>query len=129
MKTVTAAILWRDDRVLLTRRAAGEKLAGKWEFPGGKLESGETPEECLRRELREELGIETRIRGFLGESIYEYGHVAIRLIAYETEYLAGDFKLTVHDDMKWVAVDDLLKQDLAPADVPLVKHIQEAPNV
>jgi mutator protein MutT len=60
-KVVTAAIIRRNGSVLLARRSSGEKLAGFWEFPGGKVEDGETPEECLARELDEELGIQARI--------------------------------------------------------------------
>ena len=103
-------------------------MAGKWEFPGGKLEPNETPEECLQRELMEELSIQTRIGSFIGESIYEYDHGAIKLIGYEVEHLSGEFVLTVHDDMKWVGVGELLEYDLAPADVPLITILKERFN-
>ncbi|HAK44799.1 MAG TPA: 8-oxo-dGTP diphosphatase MutT [Spirochaeta sp.] len=97
MKVVAAAIIIRNGRVLICRRAPGEKLAGFWEFPGGKVEPGESLQECLERELREELDVEVRA----GEII----------------------RLTVHDDYAWVASDVLPDLRLAPADVLLYEHI------
>ena len=72
MKDVTAAVIVQDEKVLITRRAVNEKHAGWWEFPGGKVEDGESPKACLKRELMEELGVEARIGGLLAESIYSY---------------------------------------------------------
>jgi 8-oxo-dGTP pyrophosphatase MutT (NUDIX family) len=71
MQNVTAAVIYNNGKVLLTRRAPGEKHAGWWEFPGGKIEEGETPEQCLARELTEELGIETVIGRLAAESVFE----------------------------------------------------------
>jgi len=70
MVTVTAALIARDGRLLVARRAAGRSQGGLWEFPGGKLEPGEAPEDCLRRELREELGIESTVGAFFDESVH-----------------------------------------------------------
>ncbi|EAX47152.1 NUDIX hydrolase [Thermosinus carboxydivorans Nor1] len=67
MKEVTAAIIINDGKVLIAQRAENQKLAGKWEFPGGKIESGETPEECLIREINEELGINIEVNDFFGK--------------------------------------------------------------
>jgi 8-oxo-dGTP diphosphatase len=97
MKDVTAAIILKDDKVLITRRAPGQNLAGHWEFPGGKIESGETPEECLARELLEELAVQVTVGDKFGESIYDYETGSIRLIAYYTDILAGEINLSVHD--------------------------------
>jgi len=99
MKDVTAAIIFNEGKVLIARRAPGEKHAGGWEFPGGKIELGETPEECLKRELLEEFGIETSINDFIAESIYEYNMGSIKLLAYLVDIINGDIRLTVHDDM------------------------------
>ena len=65
MTTVTCAIIEKDSKTLIARRAADQKLAGKWEFPGGKIEQGETPEECLKRELEEEFGIQVEVGEFI----------------------------------------------------------------
>jgi len=121
---VTAAIIVKDDRVFAARRKAGLHLAGFWEFPGGKLEEGETAEGCLSRELREELNINTRIGAYVGESLHDYGTKIVRLMAYQVEHVSGDFKLSDHDEMRWLAVDELESVEWAPADIPLVKEYQ-----
>lgn len=127
MKDVTAAIILEKGRVLITRRAPGEKHAGRWEFPGGKVEPGETPEACLRRELLEELEIETEIGEKLAESIYSYETGAIRLLAYRATILSGDLRLHVHDDYRWVAVDELTQYPLLDAYVVIAGVVlQEA---
>jgi 8-oxo-dGTP diphosphatase len=123
MKDVTAAIIMENHKVFIARRAAGEKFAGGWEFPGGKIEAGETPEECLERELREEFGIDTRIKEFLIESIHENPYGKIRLLAYFVDIIGGEITLSVHDDYQWVDVDDLLKYNLLPADIPIANRL------
>ena len=82
MTDVAAAMFEKDGLLLLMRRAPGEKFEGRWEFPGGKIEPGESPEECLRRELFEELGIEASIGPFFAENIYDYPGGRIRLLVY-----------------------------------------------
>ena len=123
MKEVSAAIIEKNDQFLITRRAEKEKLAGFWEFPGGKKESGETIEECLVRELKEELDVEVVTKGILGESDYHYSGGAIKLIGVYAEIVAGDIKMTVHDSFEWVSPSDLLSYQLAPADIPLAKML------
>jgi 8-oxo-dGTP diphosphatase len=125
MKTVTAAILIKDGKILIAQRGKGDRLAGKWEFPGGKIEAGETPEECLAREMFEELRITVSVSDFLGESIYHYDHVSIRLLAYRTTYESGEFSLESHADFAWVTVDQLAEYDFAPADQPFVLMLQK----
>jgi mutator protein MutT len=83
---VTAAIIQRNDFVLLARRSCGQKLAGFWEFPGGKVEVGETPESCLVRELDEELGIEVEVHRKFAESLHQYDHGDFRIIAYIVDW-------------------------------------------
>jgi mutator protein MutT len=122
--TVTAAVIKRDDQILAARRAKGKHLAGFWEFPGGKLEPNETPEQCLARELAEEFGIETRVGDFIGESIHDYGEKVIRLIAYEVAHLKGEFKLIDHDELKWLSLGDLHEIEWAPADIPLLEPVK-----
>ena len=120
---VTAAILERDGKILIAQRGAGGHLAGKWEFPGGKVRRGESPEDCLRRELHEEFGIEADIGGFVAESTYDYGIKRIRLLAYRARHVAGEFVLKEHTQLRWVAQDKLVGFDLAPADLPLISHL------
>jgi|LSQX01.3.fsa_nt_gb 8-oxo-dGTP diphosphatase len=125
MQDVTAAIIIENNKVLLTRRAPGEKHAGWWEFPGGKIEDGETPEKCLLRELTEELGIHTSVGAKITESVYEYEAGAIRLMAYRATILSGDPCLHVHDDYQWVRIHELTQFQLLPADVPIAEYLQE----
>src|SRR4249920_604400 len=101
-KVVTAAIIRRNGSVLLARRSSGERLAGFWEFPGGKVENGETPEECLARELDEELGIRARIGEKFAESLHQYDHGSFRIVAYFVDWIAGDPRPTVHDRLESV---------------------------
>lgn len=123
MKIVTAAIIVDNGRVMITRRREGEKLAGSWEFPGGKVESGETLQSCLARELKEELGLDAEIGAVLAESDYEYEHGAIRLIALRAHILNGTPALTVHDKLEWVRPEDLLGFPMAAADIPIAKRL------
>jgi len=125
MKTVTAAIILRNHQVLLTRRASDQELAGFWEFPGGKVEEGESLKQCLERELAEELGVESTVGEQMVTSEYHYDHGAISLVAMKTALLKEDLTLSVHDKAIWVSVADLMDYQLAPADIPIAAYLQE----
>lgn len=114
---VVAAVIVRDDTVLACRRAPHKDAAGRWEFPGGKVEAGETPEAALARELREELGVELRVGALLDRSTTG----RVDLAGYAT-VLAGDAPVasTDHDALEWHGTDDLGGLDWADADRPLV---------
>jgi mutator protein MutT len=123
-RIVTAAILRRGNEVLLTRRAPGEKLAGLWEFPGGKAHIGEAPEDCLARELLEELSLRCAVGRKVAESEYRYAHGEFAIVAYEAEILSGSMTLTVHDQAEWVPIGNLLDYELAPADIPIARAVR-----
>jgi mutator protein MutT len=74
----------KDNRLLIAKRKANDRLGNKWEFPGGKVEYGETPEQCMKREMKEEFSIDVSVGDYLGESIYHYEHRSIRLLVYRT---------------------------------------------
>jgi 8-oxo-dGTP diphosphatase len=118
---VAAAIIEENGKVLAARRAPGKHLEGLWEFPGGKLEPGESPEDCLKRELFEEFRVEVHVGKFLGESVHDYGIKTIRLLAYRASRLDGDFVLKDHDEIVWLTRAELLDLNWAPADIPLVE--------
>jgi len=117
--TVTAAVMERDGRVLIARRKRGDRMENKWEFPGGKLERGETPEACLRREMREEFGIDIAVGPLVGRSLHAYPHGTIDLMAYRVTHLSGDFRLHDHEEILWVRPSDLKSYDFSAADVPI----------
>jgi 8-oxo-dGTP diphosphatase len=98
----------------------GKHLAGFWEFPGGKIESGESPEQCLERELFEEFGVRAKIGEFVGESIFSYPDIKVQLLAYRAKLLSGDFILFEHDKIEWVYVEQIRNYQLAPADLSIL---------
>lgn len=122
MQRVTAGLLERDGKFLLALRKAGKHMGRKWEFPGGKIHPGETPAECLRRELAEELGIETRIGELLGTARFTDGTVDLEILLYRAEHLAGSLTLHEHEAVAWVAPDRLESYDLADSDRELVRR-------
>lgn len=124
MIEVVAGILIKDRKVLIARRAPHKLLSGKWEFPGGKIERSETPEAALEREFFEEFGVETKTGNFFLTNEHDYGTFKIKLLAYFSEYLLGDFNLTDHDQIEWVYLKELNKFDLADADIPIVEALK-----
>lgn len=122
-KIVTAAVIVRDGRVLVARRALGQDHAGYWEFPGGKLEDGEDERACLARELREELAIEGIVGAHLTDSLYAYEKGAILLKAYAFDWQQGEMRLTVHDKIDWVTGEALEQWPLTPADEPIARFV------
>ena len=124
-RIVTAAIIQKEDCILLARRSSGEKLAGFWEFPGGKVENGETPEACLARELDEELRISVRIGAKCVESLHQYDHGSFRILAYFVEWLARDAHPSVHDRLEWVRLDEIDGYQLLPADIPIAASLKK----
>lgn len=117
---VVGAVFIRDGRVFAARRGPSKAMPGKWEFPGGKVETGETPREALVRELNEELLIDARVVAHVTTTPYEYEFGVINLSTYLCELVSGEPKLTEHSDGRWVPFEDLRDLDWAPADLPAV---------
>ena len=124
MKKVTAAILIKDRKILIAKRKAHDRQANKWEFPGGTVEKGESPETCLKREMQEEFGIEVSVGKCFGESIYQYDHGSIKLLAYLTSFVSGEPAPKDHSEFRWVSPEQLSAYDFAPADIPFVEKLQ-----
>lgn len=123
MIPVCAAVILKSGMVLLCRRAPGRKHAGKWEFPGGRIEDGETPQAALVRELKEELGIDAVVSEEAGRNRHVYDFGEIDLQAFFVKSYTGTLTLKDHDEVKWVESRKLLEFDLAPADVPIAQVI------
>jgi 8-oxo-dGTP diphosphatase len=119
--TVTAGILRRDGLVLIARRKPGKHMAGKWEFPGGKIEQGESPEESLARELAEELDVKAKVGELLCRTAWEGDGISLDLMVYRVEGFEGTPCLREHEEIRWVAPQDLRTYDLADSDRRVVE--------
>ncbi|SHF78160.1 8-oxo-dGTP diphosphatase [Flavobacterium segetis] len=120
---VTCAIVYFNNKILVTQRSDKMKLPLKWEFPGGKLEDGETKEDCIKREILEEINIEIEIVGTLTNSLFDYGSFKVNLIPFIANYKDGSIKLSEHKDFKLVHKEQLLDLDWAEADLPIVREL------
>ncbi len=125
MIEVAAAIIIENSRVLIARRKPGASQAGLWEFPGGKVRRGETPQQCLKREIAEELGIVIEVGECLGENVHAYPEQTVRLLGYRARVQGGNLSLNDHSEVHWAAAGELGRFTFCPADLPfvaLVKH-------
>ena len=125
MKTikVTGAIIENDDNFLIGRRAKNEKSSGMWEFPGGKLEEGESPKECIKRELKEELNIDAEIGELFFSYTYNYPHVSYELYFFKVNSFFGEPVKYVHDKLKWEKLKNFYKYEFLQGDGPLIDKL------
>ncbi|MEN0060081.1 MAG: (deoxy)nucleoside triphosphate pyrophosphohydrolase [Bdellovibrio sp.] len=125
---VVAAVIYQfmdpEKKVLIVRRGPGQSGAGFWEFPGGKVETGESPEQALHREIEEELALSIQVKKCLGEEIFVYPSKVIRLRVYWAETSHSEIVLTEHDAFKWCRRNEIPTQDLSEADRPFVAKIR-----
>ncbi len=121
---VAAALIVREGRYLITQRKGSVHLGGLWEFPGGKRESDESLEDCLRRELREELGIEIAQPVLFRVIRHEYPEKAVELHFFKCAIASGLPRPLGCADLRWVAPQELPQFPLPPADQPLVEALQ-----
>lgn len=126
---VSAAVIEKDGRFLIGKRKRGKHFAGNWEFPGGTLEKGETPQQCLKREIREELAIEVEVGDLFCSSTVSYTpEWTITLLAYRTTLISGVFNLSDHDEIRWVEPADLVNYDFPEADKAIVEKLLAVEN-
>lgn len=129
MIDVTCAVIRNDEGlVLAVRRGPGMDNAGKWEFPGGKTRAGEDHEECILREIDEELGMDIVICGRLDEVVHDYGDKKIRLIPFICDTLASKPALREHDAFRWMEPGSLVTLDLTAADIPVAVQYASGHN-
>ena len=126
MKTVrvVAALIIKENQVLSTQRGYGE-FEGGWEFPGGKIEAGETPQEALVREIKEELDTEITVGELLDTVEYDYPNFHLSMDCFICEVKTGDLVLKEHEAAKWLTKETLNSVDWLPADLGLVEKIRE----
>ncbi len=120
---VVAALILEEDKVLATQRNYGE-FEGGWEFPGGKIEQGETPEEALARELEEELEIELGDVAFFSKAEYDYPTFHLDMDCFTCTVASGSIKLHDHSQMRWLDADHVMDIDWLPADLPIAEKLR-----
>ena len=119
---VACAIIEQNGTVLAAQRSAAMSLPLKWEFPGGKIESGETAEECLIRELREELGVSVFIGSALTPATHSYPDFTVTLYPYTCRLTGGTVTMYEHHALKWVEPQQMPELDWAAADLPVIRE-------
>lgn len=120
---VTAAIFYENGKYLICQRAKDDELPLLWEFPGGKLEEGETLEQCIVRECEEELAVTIKVVGEFGKTSYAHANRILAFTFYHVERIAGIFTTLVHEQIKWVSPEQLKDYPFSPADVEIVEQI------
>ena len=123
-KRVTCAVMIRGGRVLLARRSQGQKNAGLWEFPGGKIEENETPEEALKREIREELDTEISVGDLIDTVEYDYPEFHLNMKCYWAKVVKGGLLLKEHEAAMWLDLYELYSVEWLPSDLSLLTTIE-----
>ena len=121
---VSAAVIHRDGKIFATQRGYGE-YKGKWEFPGGKREEGESGEEALEREIREELDSKVKIEKLICTTDYDYPTFHLTMDVYLASLVEGKLTLLEHEDAKWVSLDSIDDLDWLPADWSVIDEIKK----
>ena len=126
MIVVVAALIKKDGKYLIAKRSTGDpNVLGKWEFPGGKVREDETEKHAIEREIKEEFEMDIKANKFIINNICEYPTKTIDLRLYECGYLSGEFNLHDHSEYKFVDKEDIINNDLCPADIPLAEYVKE----
>jgi len=124
---VTAAVIEKDGKVLVARRRKGLIAEGLWEFPGGKLEEGEDPRRGLERELEEELGVRARAGEHLCTVPFSGSLKSFELVVFRTELLSDGFRMTDHDEIRWLAPAEMDESQFSKPDRPVVRRLAGRP--
>lgn len=124
---VTAGLVQYNARILIGQRAANRRFAGKWEFPGGKIDPGETPQQSLQRELSEELGLETRIGDLFSDTLYVHEAGKIRQYTFWVELTAPPVAVQFeeHQAIAWIKLEELSQYEFAGADLSVIELLKK----
>lgn len=122
---VVGAVIVEDEKILCAQRGEGKTLSLKWEFPGGKIEQGESPQEALRREIEEEMNCQIEIGDQVEHTVYEYDFGIVHLTTFFCRIVQGEPVLTEHVAVKWLAPHELNSLDWAPADIPAIEKLSQ----
>ncbi|MBV9385759.1 MAG: 8-oxo-dGTP diphosphatase MutT [Chroococcidiopsidaceae cyanobacterium CP_BM_ER_R8_30] len=126
-KIIGVAVIWNDQmQILIDRRRPGGYLGGFWEFPGGKIESGETIEDCIEREIREELGVAVEVGKHLIDVEYTYDHLQVTLVVHHCRYLSGVPLPIECDEVRWVKVEDLSQYPFPSANEQIIAALRQS---
>jgi 8-oxo-dGTP diphosphatase len=123
LQVVCGVIENPEGRFLACLRPAGKHLGGLWEFPGGKIDPGESPATALTRELKEELAVDVEVGRALTPVTWNYGEVTILLRPFLCRIISGELQAIEHEKLKWCAPEDFSQLVWAPADVPILREI------
>lgn len=124
MLYVTCAIIQKENKILICQRSKEMKLPLKWEFPGGKIEEGESKKECLRREIKEELALDIEVLDPLKMVVYHYPDFSISLYPFLCNIISGELNVAEHAQVKWVHLSELDNYDWAEADIPILEELK-----
>lgn len=120
---VVAALIEQEGKLLIAQRGGNDSFAGKWEFPGGKVQEGESDAQALIREIREELAVEVRVGAMEFENEHDYPGFSVHLLFYRCEIAAGTIADSKdHQRLEWVSRHELERFDFLAADLPLLRH-------
>ena len=122
---VATGLIQKEGKVLLGQRPKGNSLAGQWEFPGGKIELGESPEQALERELREELDIHAEIGALRLATTHSYGDKGILLLFFDVHFWKNEPKTVQHSELKWVPIGEILSLDIPQANRKILDRLLE----
>ncbi len=123
MIEVVAGIIYKNNKFLIAQRNLKKDQGGLWEFPGGKVEKGETYEEALKREIKEEFNADIEVEEYVGENIHHYPEKDIRLIFYKAKLLSEKIELIEHENFKWITKSNKNKFEFAEADKKVFEMI------
>lgn len=123
INVVGAIIRNKEGKILIAQRNLNKNQGGLWEFPGGKIEEGETKEKAIEREIKEELDMDIKCESLFDEHAYEYPNKTINLIVLNCSMIGDSYRALEHEDLKWVTEDEMANFEFAPADVYFVQKL------